>query len=150
MKHIYICSHEAHTFVLFPYHSVCFLYFYVCFHGFPGVSVVKNPPASAILCLWVKSSVFSPWVRQIPWRRKWQPTPAFLPGESQGQRSLAASRPWGHRVRHNLATDHTVSTGSNWPHADGIIIKNDGMYEHLINFYRFICYHLLLFHCKQF
>ena len=29
---------------------------------------------------------FDPWVGKIPWRRKWQPTPAFLPGEFQGQR----------------------------------------------------------------
>ena len=32
---------------------------------------------------------FNPWVRKISWRRKWQPTPVFLPGKSQGQRSLA-------------------------------------------------------------
>ena len=31
---------------------------------------------------------FNPWVRKIPWRRKWQPTPVFLPGESHGQSSL--------------------------------------------------------------
>ena len=36
-----------------------------------------------------------------PWRRKWQPTPVFLPGESHGQRSLVGYTPWGHRVRHN-------------------------------------------------
>ena len=30
----------------------------------------------------------NPWVRKIPWRRVWQPTPLFLPGESHGQRSL--------------------------------------------------------------
>ena len=29
-----------------------------------------------------------PWVRKIPWRREWIPTPVFLPGESHGQRSL--------------------------------------------------------------
>ena len=33
-------------------------------------------------------SGLNPWVGKIPWRRKWQPTPVFLPGESQGQRSL--------------------------------------------------------------
>ena len=32
---------------------------------------------------------FDPWVRKIPWRRKWQPTAVFLPGEPHGQRSLA-------------------------------------------------------------
>ena len=38
---------------------------------------------------------FNPWVRKISWRRKWQPTPVFLPGKSQGQRSLAGYSPWG-------------------------------------------------------
>ena len=32
----------------------------------------------------------------IPWRRAWQPTPVFLPGESCGQRSVAGYSPWGH------------------------------------------------------
>ena len=33
------------------------------------------------------------WVRKIPWRREWQPTPVFLPGELHGQRSLAGYSP---------------------------------------------------------
>ena len=37
------------------------------------------------------------WVRKIPWRRKWQPTPVILPGEFHGQRSLAGYSPWGHK-----------------------------------------------------
>ena len=37
---------------------------------------------------------FNPWVGKFPCRRKWQPTPAFLPGESHGQRSLVAYSPW--------------------------------------------------------
>ena len=32
----------------------------------------------------------------FPWRRKWQPTPVFLPGKSHGWRSLAGYSPWGH------------------------------------------------------
>ena len=36
-----------------------------------------------------------PWVRKIPWRKKWQPTPVFLPGKSHGQRSLMGCSPWG-------------------------------------------------------
>ena len=40
---------------------------------------------------------FDPWVRKIPWKRKWQPTPVFLPGKFYGQRSLAGYGPWGHR-----------------------------------------------------
>ena len=38
---------------------------------------------------------FNPWVGKIPWRRKWQCTPVFLPGESHGQRSVAGYSPWG-------------------------------------------------------
>ena len=40
---------------------------------------------------------FSPWVRKIPWKRKWQPTPVFLPGESHGQRNMAGYSPWDHK-----------------------------------------------------
>ena len=41
-----------------------------------------------------RRSRFNPWVRKIPWRRKWQPTPVLLPRESHGQRSFAAYSPW--------------------------------------------------------
>ena len=46
------------------------------------------------LCLQCGSSGFAPWLGKIPWRRKWQPTPVFLPGESHGQRSVAGYSPW--------------------------------------------------------
>ena len=36
---------------------------------------------------------FDPWVGKIPWRRAWQPTPVFLPGESHGQGSLSGCSP---------------------------------------------------------
>ena len=48
--------------------------------GLPGVQMVKNLPA-------MQETRFDPWVRKIPWRREWQPTPVFLPGEFHGQRS---------------------------------------------------------------
>ena len=38
---------------------------------------------------------FDPWVGKIPWKRKWQPTPVFLPGESHGWRSLVGYSPRG-------------------------------------------------------
>ena len=38
---------------------------------------------------------FDPWVRKIPWRRKWLPTPVFLPGKSHGRRSLVGYLPQG-------------------------------------------------------
>ena len=37
---------------------------------------------------------FDSWIRNIPWRRKWEPTPIFLPGESPGLKSLAGYSPW--------------------------------------------------------
>ena len=40
---------------------------------------------------------FDLWVGKILWRREWQPTPVFLPGESHGQRNLAGYTPWGHK-----------------------------------------------------
>ena len=43
--------------------------------------MVKNLPA-------VQETGFDPWVRKIPWKREWLPTPVFLPGEHHGQRSL--------------------------------------------------------------
>ena len=38
---------------------------------------------------------FNPWVWKIPWRRKWQSPPIFLPGKLHGQRSLVGYSPWG-------------------------------------------------------
>ena len=54
--------------------------------------VVKNTPANA----GDMRRRFDAWVRKIPWRRKWQPTPVFLPGESQGRGSLVGCHLWGH------------------------------------------------------
>ena len=38
---------------------------------------------------------FDPWVGKIPWRRKWKPTPVFLPGKFHRQRTLVGYSPWG-------------------------------------------------------
>ena len=46
-------------------------------------------------CRRLKRCGFNPWVGKIPWSRKWQPTPEFLPGESHGRRSLAGYSLWG-------------------------------------------------------
>ena len=40
---------------------------------------------------------FNPQVGKIPWRRKWKPTPVFLPEKFHGQRSLAGYSPWSHK-----------------------------------------------------
>ena len=59
--------------------------------GFPGGTSGKE---SSCQCRWCKRHGFNPWVGTIPWRRAWQPTPVFLPGESHEQRSLGSYSPW--------------------------------------------------------
>ena len=56
----------------------------------PCGSVVKKK--SSCQC---RSQGFDPWIGKIPWSRKWQPIPAFLPGKFHGQRSLAGYSTWG-------------------------------------------------------
>jgi len=51
---------------------------------------VKNPPANAGR---TKRCRFDPWVGKIPWKRAWQPSPVFLPGEAHGLRSLVGCSP---------------------------------------------------------
>ena len=51
---------------------------------------------------------FDPWLRKIPWRRKWQPTPVFFPREFHGQMSLAGYSPWGRKE--SDMTKHTYHT----------------------------------------
>ena len=53
---------------------------------------------------------FDPWVRKIPWSRKWQLTPVFLSGEFHGQMSLVGYSPWqSQRVGHDWATSLSLS-----------------------------------------
>ena len=56
---------------------------------------------------------FNPWVRKIPWRRKWQPSAVFLPRKSHRQRSLVGYHPWGcGRVGLDLATKQQWTLGN--------------------------------------
>ena len=67
--------------------------------------MAKNPHCQCRRC---KRPRFSPWVRKIPWRRAWQPTLVFLPGEFHGWRSLAGYSPWGGKeLDITEATEHT-------------------------------------------
>ena len=65
-------------------------YQHVLIKGFPSGSMVKIHVQS-------RRWEFNPWVRKIPWRRVWQSTPIFLPGESHGQGSLVGYSPWGQK-----------------------------------------------------
>ena len=60
--------------------------------GVPGWFSGKEPVCQG------RRPGFDPWVRKIPWRRKWQPTSVFLPGKFHGQRSLGGYSPWGHTM----------------------------------------------------
>ena len=67
--------------------------------------MVKNLPAT-------QENRYEPWVGKISWRREWQPTPVFLPGESHGQRSLVDYSPWGHKesdTTERLTFSHSLS-----------------------------------------
>ena len=58
------------------------------------------PMAQQVICLQSSRHMifrFNPWVRKIPWKKKWQPTPVFLFEKSHGERSLAAYSPWDHK-----------------------------------------------------
>ena len=58
---------------------------------------------------------FHPWAGKIPWRRKWQPPPVFLPGESHGQRSLG--RLQSMRSQKSVSQfNHSVMSDSLRPH----------------------------------
>ena len=64
-------------------------------------------------CKRPRSLRFDPWVGRIPWRRKWQPTPVFLPGKFHGQRSLAGCSPRGRKE------SDTTERGSMYMHTQG-------------------------------
>ena len=68
------------------------------------VQLVKNLLASAGGC---RRCRFDSWVGKIPWSRKWQPTPVFLPGKFHGQRSLAGYSLWGHKESDMAECTHT-------------------------------------------
>ena len=61
--------------------------------GFPGGSYGKELACNVGDLSSIAGS--DPWVGKIPWSRKWQPTPVFLPREFHGTRSLADYSPWG-------------------------------------------------------
>ena len=87
--------------------------------GLPAWLSGKEPVCQCRRCQ------FDPWVGTIPWVRKWQPTPVFLPVEFHGQRSLVGYSPWG---RKELDTTEQLSTA----HRNRLIREN----------HKFICMHL--------
>ena len=60
----------------------------------------------------MQKPVFDPWVRTIPWRRQWLPTPVFLPGEFHRQRRLAGYSPWDRWIQELDTTEQLTFTFS--------------------------------------
>ena len=93
------CDDGSHSLVIPLGEVLCFTYIIIAFNhppaplGSPGGASSEEP---ACQFRGHKRLGFDPWVGRIPWRRAWQCTPGFLPGESQGQRSLEGYSPWGH------------------------------------------------------
>jgi len=88
-----------HSFFMVEYICVCVcvcarvcVCVYVCVCVCVCVYMYMEPACQCRRCK------FDPWVEKIPWRRKWQPTPVFLPGKSLGQKSLVGYSPRGHKV----------------------------------------------------
>ena len=89
--------------------------------GFPDGSGIKNLPAVQE----TQRHGFHAWVRKMPWRKQWQPTPVFLLGEFHGPRSLAGYSPYGsQKVRHDWARTctrtHCVPLEWNWEFCWGL------------------------------
>ena len=70
---------------------------------------------------------FNPWVRKIHWRRKWQPTPVFLPGKPHGQKSLEGYSPQGQKELNTTEWLHT----HNYPRAM-VINRTYAKYTYLL------------------
>ena len=72
--------------------------------------MVKNVPS-------MQETQVQSLIQKIPWRREWQPTSVFLPGEFHGQRCLVGYSPWSPRVKHNWVTN-------TFTFSCGLMIKN--------------------------
>ena len=111
-----LCSNRTSSQFFFMLHwSACFCTFLllwvysmlmVLVLDVPGGASCKEPTCR---CRRPKRQGFDPWVGKIPWRRAWQPTPVFLPGESHGQRSLVGYSSWSLKESDTTeASQHTL------------------------------------------
>ena len=115
---IHLCGEEfMHLFILLYNFLLKYSSFTVCkctskwfsctyiYKGFPGGTLAKKKPTCQ--CRRYQRLGFVPWVRKIPWCRKWQPSPVFLPGKFHGQKILAGYSPWGRKELNTAEHTHT-------------------------------------------
>ena len=102
------------------------------------VQMVKNP----CQCRRCKRHGFDLSVKKIPWQRKWQPAPVFLPGKSHVQRSLVGYSPWVAKSRTQLSI-HTCTFisrcifKSQWTHLMQSQISDKNLKEYYKTNYMF-------------
>ena len=85
--------------------------------------ITKSFPSGKETTCQCRRHQFYRWVKKIPWKKKWKPTLVFLPGKSQGQRSLAVYSLWCHkRVRYDLGTKTTTKKLADFPEAFSLCI----------------------------
>ena len=107
MEILSLYKHEISIYLL---QELCFFFFNVLNPSLPMDSSVLNTAQGArwyripLLCRRHKRLRFNLWVRKIPWRKKRQLTPVFLPGKSH-RRSRVGYSPWGHNE--SDVTEHT-------------------------------------------
>ena len=80
--------------VIINFKLLCQLHITLIFIEFPRWCIGKE---AACQCRRHKRHGFDPWIRKIPWSKKWPRSPVFLPGKSHGQRSLVGYSPRGHK-----------------------------------------------------
>ena len=86
IRTLFVHSYNAYKLYLIICYILCLFFF---FFWLPRWLRGKE---STCQCWRHRRHWFDPWVGKIPWRRKWQPTPVFLPGKSHGQRSLVVCK----------------------------------------------------------
>ena len=91
------CNAGGFFFCLSLWGCPIYIYVYTCTYSPDGASG-KEPTCQ---CRRHERYGFDPWVGKMPWRRKWQPIPVFLPGESHGQKSCGLQSIGSQRVRHD-------------------------------------------------
>ena len=84
-----------------------------CDQSFSGGSAIKN-----LLVYAEDLHRLDPWVGKIPWRRAWQPTPVFLPGESHRQKSLVGYSPWGRKEGDTTVIESRLRGERKWEQQD--------------------------------
>ena len=101
-----LCPPLPPSFCDFSKSVTCLMFQFICKNG-PNKSKWLSGKESTCQCRTHRRPGFNLWVRKIPWRREYLPTPVFLPGESHGQRSLEGYSPQGGKELDTTESEHT-------------------------------------------